>query len=86
MPRSEWSDAGAFRIAIPPIDVAQEFNGFVRKTYALIRHSTHERRALRDLRNALLPGLVSGRMKVREPMDTEGESESVRDWIGVGTP
>jgi type I restriction enzyme S subunit len=64
MPRAEWSDAGAFRVAIPPSAAAREFSDFTRSIYAQIQGITYESRTLAAIRDALLPKLISGEIRV----------------------
>ncbi len=77
MPRAEWKDAGAFRVAIPPAAASREFSDLARINYAQIRSLTMESRALREIRDAILPGLVAGEIRV----PATGDSEEV---IGQG--
>jgi type I restriction enzyme S subunit len=71
MPRAEWRDAGQLPIAVPPTDVAAEFTKMTRSIYAQIRALTHESRALTAIRDALLPKLVSGQIRVPDTADPE---------------
>jgi type I restriction enzyme S subunit len=75
MPRAEWKDAGAFRVAIPPAAVSREFSDLARANYAQIRALTMESRALREIRDAILPRLVAGAIRV----PATGDSEEVVD-------
>jgi len=69
MPRAEWSDAGSFKIAIPPVADAATFTDLVRHVYAYIRTLTLESRTLATIRDALLPKLVSGEIRVPDAAD-----------------
>jgi type I restriction enzyme S subunit len=60
MPRAEWSDAGTFRIAVPPTQVAAEFTGLTVIAYQKIRQLILASRAMRTLRRYLLTKLVPG--------------------------
>jgi type I restriction enzyme, S subunit len=71
MPRAEWKDAGAFRIAVPPTTAAREFSELTGVTYAQIRGLTMESRALREIRDAILPRLVAGEIRVPDTGDSE---------------
>jgi type I restriction enzyme S subunit len=66
MPRAEWSVAGKYRIAVPPEAEAQSFAEFMRDVYAQIAGLVHESRTLTELRDTLLPKLVSGEIRVRD--------------------
>lgn len=71
MPRAEWKEASVFQIAIPPGPVAAEFTVLVKSLYRQIIALTHESRTLRLLRDALLPKLISGGLRVPDTGDPE---------------
>lgn len=71
MPRAEWRDASAFEIAVPPAELALEFSQFVRTLYSQIIALTHQSRTLAAIRDALLPKLVSGEIRVPDTADPE---------------
>lgn len=71
MPRAEWKDAAGFAIAIPPTDASREFSEVVRRVYAMIRGLTHESRVLAEIRDALLPKLISGEIRVPDTADPD---------------
>ena len=62
MPRAEWKDAGTFGVAVPPLDQAAEFTQAAHAAYAKIISLTHASRTLLELRDALLPRLLSGEL------------------------
>jgi type I restriction enzyme S subunit len=64
MPRSEWRDAATFEVAVPPLDLAEDFNEMAQAVHSRIRALTYESRVLAALRDALLPRLVSGQIRV----------------------
>jgi type I restriction enzyme, S subunit len=69
MPRAEWRDAGSFAIAIPPENEAARHTKVIRTLYQQIRTLIHESRALISVRDALLPKVVSGEIRVAEIAD-----------------
>jgi type I restriction enzyme S subunit len=69
MPRAEWKDAGTFRIALPSAPTLREFDDLVRTLYAQIISLTHESRTLAAARDALLPKLISGEIRVPDTTD-----------------
>lgn len=71
MPRAEWKDASSLEIAVPPIEAAAEFTGLVKTLYKQIVALTHESRTLAAVRDALLPKLVSGDIRVPDTPDPE---------------
>ena len=66
MPRTRWSDLCRRRIAIPPPEVASRFNLIVAPLYARILINVLESRTLAQLRDTLLPKLISGEIRVPE--------------------
>lgn len=64
MPRTNWKDMAAYRIAIPPAQVAAEYEQVAQPMVAMIQQSIHESRNLAALRDYLLPHLLSGEVPV----------------------
>jgi type I restriction enzyme S subunit len=81
MPRAEWKDASAFKIAIPPEEVAAAFTALVQDLYAKIRCLTHESRTLAAIRDALLPRLISGQIRVPDTSDPGEVIEPLVDEV-----
>jgi type I restriction enzyme S subunit len=79
MPRAEWKDASAFKIAIPPTEAAAAFTALVWDIYAKNRCLTHESRTLGSIRDALLPELISGRTSVLDTTDPGEINEPLVD-------
>jgi type I restriction enzyme S subunit len=85
MPRAEWKDAASFKIAIPPPDVAAQFTSAVRTMYAQIRMLTLESRSLSSNRDALMPKLMSGQVRVAHTTDPAEMIESAADALVAGS-
>lgn len=67
MPYAVWDGGmGEIEIDIPPLAVANEFNELVLPMLRQIQNSYYEVKALRELRDNLLPRLMSGDMDVSE--------------------
>jgi len=64
MPRTNWKDMAAYRIAIPPKQVAAAYEQVAQPMVAIIQQSIHESRQLAALRDYLLPHLLSGQVPV----------------------
>jgi len=61
MPRTNWRDMSKYEIVVPEPELVAAFSGVVAQFLVnTIRHS-HECRRLAEVRDALLPGLLSGR-------------------------
>ncbi|MFH1314387.1 MAG: restriction endonuclease subunit S [Candidatus Eisenbacteria bacterium] len=64
MPRTKWQDMRRYRIAIPPRALAEAFSQLVYPLMARIIATAHESRRLGSVRDALLPKLISGEIRV----------------------
>jgi type I restriction enzyme S subunit len=66
MPRTSWAEMARYDIALPPKAVAQAFTERVRPAVDRIIAGIHESRTLAALREALLPKLISGELRVKD--------------------
>lgn len=66
MPRTNWRDMADYAIALPPESIAAAFNEPVSAMTELMVSGIFESRKLAQLRNYLLPKLLSGEVRVRE--------------------
>jgi len=66
MPRAKWQDIASFEVPWPGYAAVAEFNEFVAVLTERVRASIYENRNLMELRDTLLPGLMSGAFRVRE--------------------
>jgi type I restriction enzyme S subunit len=66
MPRTSWKDMAAFSVAMPQRQAALAFEERCRPMRERILANIHESRTLADLRDALLPRLMSGELRVRD--------------------
>lgn len=66
MPRTNWSDLSSYRIAIPPANCAAAFDGIARAFVERIQANILTMRTLAELRDLLLPRLISGRLQLPE--------------------
>ena len=64
MPRTNWNDIARFEVALPPESLAAEFTERIRPMIGRIIANIHESRTLAALRDALLPKLLSGELRV----------------------
>ena len=64
MPRTNWRYMSAFKIALPPSQVAAQFSEIVHPMINRIRYSIFEQQSLTALRDTLLPKLISGELRV----------------------
>jgi type I restriction enzyme S subunit len=66
MPRTSWADMEHYQLVLPPEPVAQAFTGLVQPLTERTIAAIHESRTLDTLRDALLPKLISGELRVKD--------------------
>jgi type I restriction enzyme S subunit len=66
MPRTTWADMAKYRVALPTPGVAEAFTQVARPVVDCIIVSIHESRSLAGLRDALLPKLISGQIRLKD--------------------
>lgn len=64
MPRTNWTDMAKYRVVLPPDRVAKAFTDYTRPIVSRITNGIHQNHALASLRDALLPKLVSGELRL----------------------
>jgi len=64
MPRTSWGEMARYAVALPPETVAEAFTKQIRPTVGHIIASIHESRTLAEMRDTLLPKLLSGEVRV----------------------
>jgi type I restriction enzyme S subunit len=64
MPRANWNDISRYEVALPPKQLAADFTEKTRPLVERIIANIHESRTLAALRDALLPKLLSGELRV----------------------
>ncbi len=62
--RANWNDIARFEVALPQESLAAEFSDTIRPMIDRIIANIHESRTLAELRDALLPKLLSGELRV----------------------
>lgn len=66
MPRTSWSDMARYELVLPPESVAEAFTTLIQPMIDQIIRGIQESRTLAALRDALLPKLISGELRVRD--------------------
>lgn len=74
MPRVSWTDLARYEIAIPPRWMAARFDELMEPLLQQMNTRTCEMRTLRELRDDLLPKLMSGEIRVSEAEEIVGEA------------
>jgi type I restriction enzyme S subunit len=69
MPRTNWKDMGRYEVVLPPVKLAAVFEATLMSMRDRIVAGVHESKTLSDLRDALLPKLMSGELRVGEARD-----------------
>lgn len=64
MPRTNWRDLTKFRVALPPARVAGAFDDIVRPMISKIHANIAASQKLAELRDTLLPRLISGKLRL----------------------
>jgi type I restriction enzyme S subunit len=68
MPRTNWTDMAAYRVAKPPVALAARFTTLIQPLVDRIIAGIHENRTLSAVRDTLLPKLISGEVVVPEAL------------------
>ncbi len=66
MPRTSWADMGRYAVCLPPISVANAFHSITQPMVDKIIGNIHESKTLAQLRDLLLPKLMSGEIRFRD--------------------
>lgn len=74
MPRADWHHMSRYRAALPAGSVAESFTRIIEPLLERIALSIAESRALAGVRDTLLPRLLSGEIRVKDP------EEFVEEW------
>lgn len=65
MPRTNWKEMANYEVTIPPAHLAEAFNRVIRSLVNQIIDGIHESHSLNQLRDTLLPKLISGEIRIR---------------------
>ena len=69
MPRTNWSDIGSFKVALPPKSIASAFTIIIQPILERITANVYQSRTLATLRDTLLPKLLSGELRMGATAD-----------------
>lgn len=76
MPRANWKTLSEFPVALPPIEIQYAFDAIVLPMIERIFMMVNESEKLTQLRERLLPKLISGEIRVPEARELVEESTS----------
>lgn len=66
MPRTSWNEMARYGLVIPTGALAEAFNEIIRRWVDQIIASIHESQTLAQLRDTLLPKLISGDLRIKD--------------------
>jgi type I restriction enzyme S subunit len=66
MPRTSWTEMARYAVVLPHEDVAAAFNQHIQAASKEIIAKIHESKSLAQLRDTLLPKLISGELRVSD--------------------
>lgn len=66
MPRTSWKDMARYEVVVPPQSVAAAFSRLIQPAIDRLLTGIHQSRTLATLRDALLPKLISGELRVKD--------------------
>jgi type I restriction enzyme S subunit len=66
MPRTNWADTANYRVVLPPEVLVSQFNSVWSPLLQVMQVNVTVRRALAELRDHLLPRLISGKLSLDE--------------------
>lgn len=66
MPRVNWSDLAAYPLVIPPEEIASIYTKFSTEIFEKMQQGVHQMQTLANLRDTLLPRLISGQLRLPE--------------------
>jgi type I restriction enzyme, S subunit len=66
IPYIKWPTLAKYPICLPPMDLLREFENTLRPMLNLIKSNSSESRTLAELRDTLLPRLISGELRIPE--------------------
>ena len=65
MPRTSWTEMSRYPVVLPLNNVVKRFDNLIRPLIDRIVTGIHESKTLAALRDALLPKLISGEIRVK---------------------
>jgi type I restriction enzyme, S subunit len=66
MPRTSWNELSRFEVSLPPANVAKAYNTIFQPLNERIQANIQESRTLAEIRDTLLPRLISGEILIKE--------------------
>ena len=82
LPRTNWKDMSSYKTVLPKIEIAQKYTEVIQPIIKRIIENIHQSRALAQIRDTLLPKLLSGEIRV----DDAAEMLEVTDMPQQAVP
>ncbi len=83
MPRTNWKDMSMFETVLPPVELAEAFTSFIFPMTQKIISNVHESQTLAAIRDALLPKLMSGELRIPDLETIKETAEPFRQHVGT---
>ena len=64
MPRTNWNDMSRYKIVLPKVEIAKKYTDFIQPIIKGIIENIHQSDTLNQIRDTLLPKLLSGEIRV----------------------
>jgi type I restriction enzyme S subunit len=74
MPRTNWKTMASYPLIVPPVPFLKQLNEELQPMVSRLKTSTHESLVLTKIRDALIPGLMSGELCVPPHMSVLGKA------------
>ena len=75
LPRTNWNDMSQYEIALPNVEIAKEYTEFIRPIVKQIIENIHQTHTLSQIRDRLLPKLLSGEIRVDDTNEILEETD-----------
>ncbi len=69
LPRTNWNDMSRYEIALPKTEIAKKYTEFIRPIVKKIVENIHKSHTLSQIRDTLLPKLLSGEIRVDDAVE-----------------
>ena len=63
MPRTNWKDMSSYKMVLPKVEIAHKYTEFIQPIIEGIVENIHQSHTLKDIRDTLLPKLLSGEIR-----------------------
>ncbi len=75
MPRTNWNDMSRYKIVLPKVEIAKKYTEFIQPIIKGIIENIHQSHTLTQIRDTLLPKLLSGEIRVDDAAEILEEND-----------